>query len=132
MKIQITTKGGERNSEYINPMETAKGVTAFLSVIHHIREMAFSNGDMDAVAMLVDFNEAMEHIVMTPRQEEAMHLVCTLGLNQREAGDAMGIKKQAVQRLIYSVASRVADYYTKRSRETKGGFGNEKYRRKKI
>lgn len=132
MKIEIKSKGGDKRSEYEFPMETAKGVTAFLSNYHHIREMAYSNGDMDAVAMLVDFKEALDTVEMTDRQKEAIHLVCFVGMNQREAGDAMGVKKQAVQRLVYSVTSRVADYYVKRSRETIGGFNNEKNRRKEI
>jgi len=132
MNEKTKLKGGDTEFDYEVPMETAKGVTAFFSVYHYIREMAYANGDMNAVAMIVDFKEAMEAIEMTERQKEAIHLVCTVGLNQREAGDIMGVKKQAVQHLVYSVASRVADYYAKKARGTKGGYGNGKNRRKET
>lgn len=130
--VENKTKGGGNRSEFDYPMETTRGVTMFLSNYHYFNVMAYDKGDMDAVAMLVDFEEAMKNVELTDRQREAIFLVYEIGMNQREAGESLGITKQAVQRLVGAVASKIAEYYRMKSEGIIGGKRNERNSEKKT
>ena len=130
--VEETKKGGGNRSKLQSSMETPRGVTMFLLNYPYIQMMAYDKGDLNATAMVVDFEEALDHIEMTDRQRVAMNLVYVEGLNQREAGDRLGVTKQAVQRLVGAVANKIAQYYIDKSMGIAGGTGNGTSRKTKT
>ena len=102
------------NYETEFPLESVQGVIALMSNIHYVKVAAYTNGDYDALNLLVDYNEAFQAANITKRQKEALNLVFEKDLTQREAGELLGISQQAVQQLINSVAVRISEYFTRR------------------
>lgn len=118
----IDLKSNEHRLENEYPLETPKGVNAFLSNIHHIRSSAVDKGDYDAINMLIDFELAYSRIDITSRQREAVQYVFFADLTQREAGEIMGISQQAVQQLVQSVVLKIAEQYAKDLSGINGGI----------
>lgn len=113
---QETAKENQFN--YSAGMDTAKGVSEFLTNIHYFRSSALDQGDMDAVLMIADMNEAFSGVTMTARQSEALYLVFYKGLNQREASDEMQVSKQAIQQMIHSVTAKIAEKFVSKAKKS--------------
>lgn len=96
---------------YDSPFSTAKGINSFLVNYRYVHAAALDKGDMDAVILMADFNEAFSKVSITKKQYEALYLVFYKGLNQREASEEMECSKQAVQQLIHSSTMKISEAY---------------------
>lgn len=109
-------KKSDKNFEF--PLQQPKGIYEFFNHYAEIKAAAYDRGDMDALSMLIDFNQALRHVKFTARQEEAIYFVFILGLSQQEAGSEMGVTQQAVQRFLFLATSKLADHYKHRRNES--------------
>ncbi|WP_258958023.1 sigma factor-like helix-turn-helix DNA-binding protein [Bacillus velezensis] len=68
-------------------------------------------GDYAAVEVLIDIHKAIELAGLTDRQRQAIELVYFGELTQAEAGERMGIAKDAVSHLLNRASESLADIY---------------------
>ena len=114
--VKITPEGGKEEA-FEFPMEEPKGVYEFFCWYPHITSAAYDRGDMNALMMIVDFEEALNHVKFTKRQKESMVHVFVDGKSQRQAGEIMDVTQQAVQRFLYLATGKIADYYTNKRKK---------------
>lgn len=119
-----TRKGGKyTQNDFDFPMETAKGVYEFFMLYPEILAAAHDRGDMNALALVLDFEEALQHIKLSDRQKQSVYYVFMKGLSQRQAGEELGVTQQAVQASLLITTTKIADFYKIRNRQV-GGFDN--------
>lgn len=68
-------------------------------------------GDYAAVEVLLDIHKAIDLAGLTDRQRQAIELVYFGELTQTEAGERMGIAKDAVSHLLNRASESLADIY---------------------
>ena len=115
--VKITPEGGKEEA-FEFPMEEPKGVYEFFCWYPHITSAAYDRGDMNALMMIVDFEEALNHVKFTKRQKEAMVLVFVEGKSQRQAGEIMNVTQQAIQRFLFLATGKIAKQYAHKRRKT--------------
>mgnify|MGYP001084415320 CR=1 FL=1 len=68
-------------------------------------------GDYDAATILIDIHKALELANLTDRQRQALELVYFGELTQAEAGERMGISREAVKLYLLKAAEKIAEIY---------------------
>jgi predicted DNA-binding protein (UPF0251 family) len=111
--IRVPELDEARGTKYLydSPLSTAKGVAKFLAYYHYFHSEALDDGNMDAVIIMADFNNALSKAALTEKQYEALYFVFYRGLNQRETSEEMKCSKQAIQQLIHSSTTKISEAY---------------------
>jgi DNA-directed RNA polymerase specialized sigma subunit len=88
----------------------AEQVKKLLAQSHALYERKFK-GDTDAICILLDLNNAIEHAGLTNRQREALYYVYIEDLTQKDAGERMGVTQQAVKIYADNAVDKLAKVY---------------------
>lgn len=102
----------------IHPLGTVKGVHQFLLTKPELELDVKYKGDISALDLILDFEEAYKKIDLSENQKNIIKLVYNFGLNQKDAGEKMGISQQAVQKNIKNLTLKISEYFTKKENKT--------------
>ncbi|MFT4413210.1 sigma factor-like helix-turn-helix DNA-binding protein [Fredinandcohnia humi] len=115
IKVNLSSKEKRLEDEF--PLDRDFGIYALLSNIHHIREMRFSRGDLDASILLLDFEDSMNKTNLTLRQQQTIYLFFEKDLTQQEVAEILQISQQAVSEHLNNAIRRIAQYNMEREEE---------------
>ena len=85
---------------------------AILTNCHALTERQYV-GDTDAIIALLDFATAVERAKLTDRQAQALRLVYDVGMTQKDAGRAMGVRQNTVSEALSTAESKIQREYEK-------------------
>ncbi|NME91576.1 DUF134 domain-containing protein [Bacillus velezensis] len=108
VKVDLHRKDREFHAAYA--LDNAEGVKLLLADYQKFVSRKRC-GDYAAVEVLIDIHKAIELAGLTDRQRQAIELVYFGELTQAEAGERMGIAKDAVSHLLNRASESLADIY---------------------
>ncbi|WFP01574.1 RNA polymerase subunit sigma [Bacillus subtilis] len=108
VKVDLHRKEREFDSAYA--LDNAEGVKLLLADYQKFVSRKRC-GDYDAATILIDIHKALELANLTDRQRQVIELVYFGELTQAEAGERMGIARDAVNHLLNRASEGIADIY---------------------
>ncbi|MEG7333248.1 sigma factor-like helix-turn-helix DNA-binding protein [Bacillus sp. 0102A] len=108
VKVDLHRKEREFDAAYA--LDNAEGVKLLLADYQKFVSRKHC-GDYDAATILIDIHKALELADLTDRQRQAIELVYFGELTQAEAGERMGIERDAVNHLLNRASEGIADIY---------------------
>ncbi|WP_268327774.1 sigma-70 family RNA polymerase sigma factor [Bacillus inaquosorum] len=108
VKVDLHRKEREFDAAYA--LDNAEGVKLLLADYQKFVSRKHC-GDYDAATILIDIHKALDLANLTDRQRQAIELVYFGELTQAEAGERMGISREAVKLYLLKAAEKIADIY---------------------
>nr|WP_154895265.1 RNA polymerase subunit sigma [Paenibacillus xylanexedens] len=100
----------ERQYDLKYPMDNPFGVRAILEDYHSLWERTVTEGDYDALIVVLDFIDALEEARLTQKQKRALYCVYMEKMTQEEAATELGYAThKGVGNLIDRSISKIAE-----------------------
>lgn len=96
---------------YKHPLALETGVIEYLRHYHHLRAEALATANYDALARVIDIENALAGARLTADEEEAIQLVYVQGITNREVAKALGITQQAISNRCRKAVTKISEYY---------------------
>lgn len=116
--VRIDVHKRENTLQQMYPIASIQGVVSFFENIHHIRLAKFS-GDIDALIMVVDFEDAIEDAGLSMREAQVLILRYERELTQKETADELGISTKSVDQFGRRGCEKIA-----KTLQLKGGYND--------
>jgi DNA-directed RNA polymerase specialized sigma24 family protein len=100
----------ERQYDVKYPMDNPFGVRAILEDYHSLWECTVTEGDYDALIVVLDFVSALDGARLTSKQKRALYFVYMEKMTQEEAAAELGYSdKSAINKLLDRAISKIAE-----------------------
>ncbi|WP_340028979.1 sigma factor-like helix-turn-helix DNA-binding protein [Paenibacillus sp. FSL H7-0940] len=99
----------ERQYDLKYPMDNPFGIRAILEDYHSLWERTVTEGDYDALIVVLDFIGALEEARLTPKQKRALYYVYMEKMTQEEAASELGCAQNTVNDRVYRAILKIAE-----------------------
>lgn len=108
--VSVDLNKRDRLYEARYPLDNPFGVRHLFEDYDKLRDSALTDGDYDAMNVMIDFKDAKENAKLTQKQKDALHYVYRLGYTQEDAADALGYAdKSAISHLLDRAINKIAE-----------------------
>jgi DNA-directed RNA polymerase specialized sigma24 family protein len=107
--VSVDLNKRERIYEARYPLDNPFGVRHLFEDYDRLHDSAYTNGDYDALHVMIDFKDAIEGARLTRKQKDALYYVYNLGYTQEDAAEALGIAQQNVSARIDTAINNIAE-----------------------